>query len=760
MGFSPLVVTIRLSCCPGQSKSFGSKTANIEDWKPFKRLAGHTSDVCGLAWSEDDQYLASVGLDNLVLIWDCLDSSFLLLKRLDLHQGHVNGVAWDPVGQYLATQSDDRSVKIWRTRDWKLEADITQPFIKSPRSFFRRLSWSPDGAHIVTPNAMNGPVFVSAVIDRDKWTSDISLVGHENVVEVAAYNPLIFLKDKSLSIERCNLAAALALGARNSISIWLTSNSTPIAVLHDVFDRDILDLSWAADGVTLYACSSDGRVAAFVIEELLSFASVVPASVKADLFESYGYKKPDRRQQKSRSSSTPFGSRYDSPMPSATSYQNGRSSHLPSTSNAQSTDTLLNQQEMTIMPNGKRRIRPVFLGTNDSIMYLNSLANGHVSSDSNYHLDLHQTRHTTTHQPNHSAQPIASTSKLASYRHPSRKYLEDEAVPLNNSSHGLGDILHWNGDGNWGEPVPIPNQITQTAQDVEDEFRVDANNVRGDMDESIRYAEVILSSTNTNQELWRHKFLKRSQSITSVAISPPFVAVGLGDSTLLIFTLGGRRAMPMISLDSNCFKLQFRDHMLMAVSLKGTMMIWDLHTFKAIGGPIRLSDLNESRGSFSFSALTTRGMPVLKLSMGSLLTFDCELRSWIILSDHELDEMKEMKELDYRDLKCPTGSLCSVESALILCAKSEFLSSFIDHVRVLRDQNQVHDIDQLCHELWTGSGWMSSGDDHSSSSSGKLKINRSDRFRLLDRVIQILEPHEDFKSISQEYSILLKHSID
>ncbi len=52
---------------------------------------------------------------------------------------------------------------------------------------FLKLSWSPDGAHITASNATNnkGFVFIAAVITRGTWASDISLVGHENTVEVA-----------------------------------------------------------------------------------------------------------------------------------------------------------------------------------------------------------------------------------------------------------------------------------------------------------------------------------------------------------------------------------------------------------------------------------------------------------------------------------------------------------------------------------------------------------------------------------------------
>jgi hypothetical protein len=54
-------------------------------------------------------------------------------------------------------------------------------------------SWSPDGAHITASNATNnkGFVFIAAVITRGTWTSEISLVGHENTVEVAVRVDLI-----------------------------------------------------------------------------------------------------------------------------------------------------------------------------------------------------------------------------------------------------------------------------------------------------------------------------------------------------------------------------------------------------------------------------------------------------------------------------------------------------------------------------------------------------------------------------------------
>jgi protein HIRA/HIR1 len=124
----------------------------------LEQFRNRLSDVTDVAWSPGDKYLASVGLDSMVIIWCGFTLGTLYpfifwhstmfelsklserLRKIDQHQGFVKGVCWDPVGEFLATQSDDRSVKIWRTTDWSLEAVVTKPFEDSPGStFFRRL---------------------------------------------------------------------------------------------------------------------------------------------------------------------------------------------------------------------------------------------------------------------------------------------------------------------------------------------------------------------------------------------------------------------------------------------------------------------------------------------------------------------------------------------------------------------------------------------------------------------------------------------
>ncbi|KAJ1595299.1 hypothetical protein NDA14_000312 [Ustilago hordei] len=345
--------------------SFGSTDVNLESWRPFRRLAGHESDVVDLAWAEDDEFIATVGLDSKVFIWST--TTFERLRTIDAHQGFVKGVVFDPLGQYLATASDDKTVKVWRTSDWSLERSVTHPFLTSPSTaFFRRPSWSPDGSLLLCANAMSGPVFVASVVKRSNWTSDIYFVGHENAVVVTAFSPKIFV-----GFDGGTHSCVVALGSLDqSVSIWITGLEQPVLVARDVFQRQVMDLSWSADGYTLYACSSDGTVAVFnltpdIISEALSGKRLeqsrakhgvkrirnVATSSNGALIAGTSDRPNLLRPRKVGQTLPPRSS--VTPVPLAGS--------VPPVRPAASKNERL-QQTITITKDGKRRIRPTLIG--------------------------------------------------------------------------------------------------------------------------------------------------------------------------------------------------------------------------------------------------------------------------------------------------------------------------------------------------------------------------------------------------------------
>lgn len=247
-----------------------------------RRLIGHDNDVQDIGWSFDSSILVSVGLDSKVVVWS--GYSFEKLKTLSNHQSHVKGITFDPANKYFATASDDRTIKVYRfnspptnatqqdqVNNFMLEHTITAPFLTSPlTTYFRRCSWSPDGAHIAAANATNGPVSSVAILARGTWDGDISLVGHEGPVEVAAFSPRLFYKDPPKEIDgnvyQPTVTIVACAGQDKCLSVWNTSFPRPFMISQELAGKSISDLAWAPGGEVLYATSLDGSILTLVFE--------------------------------------------------------------------------------------------------------------------------------------------------------------------------------------------------------------------------------------------------------------------------------------------------------------------------------------------------------------------------------------------------------------------------------------------------------------------------------------------------------------
>jgi WD40 repeat protein len=75
------------------------------DWNAcLQTPEGHSNAVWSVAFSPDDQQLASASDDGTVKIWNAVTGQ--CLRTLE---------GRSPDGQHLASASDDRTVKIWNT---------------------------------------------------------------------------------------------------------------------------------------------------------------------------------------------------------------------------------------------------------------------------------------------------------------------------------------------------------------------------------------------------------------------------------------------------------------------------------------------------------------------------------------------------------------------------------------------------------------------------------------------------------------------
>lgn len=144
--------------------------ADKEIWLTLKVLRGHMDDIYDLSWSPDSIYLFSGSVDNTAMIWDVQKGKSTSIIRD--HKGFVQGVAWDPLNKYLATLSTDRFLRFFDVQTKKNVQRNSKSTLPVPESssyyqkavrlfhddtlqtFFRRLSFSPDGQLIVAPSGV------------------------------------------------------------------------------------------------------------------------------------------------------------------------------------------------------------------------------------------------------------------------------------------------------------------------------------------------------------------------------------------------------------------------------------------------------------------------------------------------------------------------------------------------------------------------------------------------------------------------------
>ncbi|KAG5490128.1 hypothetical protein JKF63_00247 [Porcisia hertigi] len=135
---------------------------DVEEWKAYRHLSGHISDVYDICFSADSRYLLSGAGDGSIAIHDLEGSTMPVLQLTDLHSKFCRGVAWDPWTRFLHTfgcgpsllcfthvpKSEGQNRRMHLAGKRKCQGDyIGESCALSPR----RLSWSPDGLLLAVP---------------------------------------------------------------------------------------------------------------------------------------------------------------------------------------------------------------------------------------------------------------------------------------------------------------------------------------------------------------------------------------------------------------------------------------------------------------------------------------------------------------------------------------------------------------------------------------------------------------------------------
>ncbi|TKY60422.1 Chromatin assembly factor 1 subunit FAS2 [Spatholobus suberectus] len=262
-----------------------------QTWKVLKILRSHHKDILDLQWSTDAMYIISGSVDNCCIIWDVNKGTNL--QTLDAHAHYVQGVAWDPLGKYVTSLSSDRTCRIYMNKPHKSKgiekinyvcqqviSKADQPLLKNSKetkfhifhdetlpSFFRRLAWSPDGSFLLVPagsykiNTASESVNAAYIFSRkDLSRPAIQLPCASKAVVAVRFCPIFFKLRGSYSAGLFKLPYRIifAVATLNSLYIYDTESTSPIAILAGLHYAAITDITWSSDAHYLALSSQDG----------------------------------------------------------------------------------------------------------------------------------------------------------------------------------------------------------------------------------------------------------------------------------------------------------------------------------------------------------------------------------------------------------------------------------------------------------------------------------------------------------------------
>ncbi|KAM9347004.1 chromatin assembly factor 1 subunit B [Symphorus nematophorus] len=260
---------------------------NKESWSVVKTLRGHIEDVYDICWTRDGNFMVSGSVDNTAVMWDINKGQKLCI--LNDHKSYVQGVTWDPLGQYVATLSCDRVMRVYSTHTKKkafcvskmssgplAEGEVKQYRMfhdDSMRSFFRRLSFTPDGSFLLAPAGCveigENIINTTYIFSRKGLKRPIAHLPCPSKATLAVrccpvYFELRTKKGEDGSVQtlpnvfQLPYRMVFAVASEDSIFLYDTQQTLPFGLVSNVHYHTLSDLTWSRDGSFLAVSSTDG----------------------------------------------------------------------------------------------------------------------------------------------------------------------------------------------------------------------------------------------------------------------------------------------------------------------------------------------------------------------------------------------------------------------------------------------------------------------------------------------------------------------
>ncbi|KAM3935778.1 chromatin assembly factor 1 subunit B [Leptodactylus fuscus] len=268
-----------------------------ENWTVFKSLRGHLEDVYDISWTQDSNCMVSASVDNSAIMWDAVKGQKICI--FNEHKSYVQGVTWDPLGQYIATLSCDRVLRVYRTETKRVAFNVSKMISAnttpegetktyrmyhddSMKSFFRRLSFTPDGSLLLTPAGFveigESLVNTTYIFSRKSLKRPIAHLPCPGKATLAVRCcPVFFelrpaLKDGDGAVPQQSVISLpyrmiFAVASEDAVLFYDTQQLFPFGYVSNVHYHTLSDISWSRDGTFLSISSTDGYCSFVTFDE-------------------------------------------------------------------------------------------------------------------------------------------------------------------------------------------------------------------------------------------------------------------------------------------------------------------------------------------------------------------------------------------------------------------------------------------------------------------------------------------------------------
>ncbi|KAG8544692.1 hypothetical protein GDO81_022045 [Engystomops pustulosus] len=270
---------------------------NKETWNVFKSLRGHLEDVYDISWTQDSNCMVSASVDNSAIMWDVVKGQKICI--FNEHKSYVQGVTWDPLGKYIATLSCDRVLRVYRTESKRVAFNVSKMLSAIPtpdgesktyriyhddsmKSFFRRLSFTPDGSLLLTPAGFvevgEALVNTTYVFSRKNLKRPVAHLPCPGKATLAVRCCPVFYelrpasKDADEEAPQQSLLSLpyrmiFAVASEDAVLFYDTQQLFPFGYVSNVHYHTLSDISWSNDGTFLSISSTDGYCSFVTFDE-------------------------------------------------------------------------------------------------------------------------------------------------------------------------------------------------------------------------------------------------------------------------------------------------------------------------------------------------------------------------------------------------------------------------------------------------------------------------------------------------------------